>query len=144
MFLEPDAKVVYRQITSPERKRLQKAQEGIAQIMATDTVIAKRGDVIIKLGKEGQATTNARVSSTVLSLASPVFEARFSGRFAEGQALSIDAPREVPLPEDDLQSMLLICKITHLRTAGLPDKISVDDFASFAGVCDKYQCIETV
>ena len=112
--------------------------------MAADTIIAKRGDVILRLGKEGELTTTALVSSAALSLASPVFEAMFNGCFAEGQALSSESPREVPLPDDELMSMLLICRITHMRTADLPEELTVETFADFASTCDKYQCSEAV
>ncbi|KAF2826505.1 hypothetical protein CC86DRAFT_467183 [Ophiobolus disseminans] len=115
-------------MTSPARERVKKEQPESLDAMATDTIIAKSGDVLFLLGKEGQVATKVRVSSMTLSLASPVFEALF----------------KVPLLDDDMQSMLLICKIAHLQTAGLPDKVSVDDLANFAILCDKYQCKEAV
>jgi hypothetical protein len=67
----------------------------------------------------------------------------FNGNFAEGQALSTSSPRTIPLPEDDQESMLLICRIAHLQTADIPEELSADsfaDFADFAITCDKYQC----
>ncbi|KAF1939201.1 hypothetical protein EJ02DRAFT_264120 [Clathrospora elynae] len=110
-----------------------------------DLVMAKRGDVVIELSKDGKAAGTLLVSSQVLSLGSPVFEAMFSGRFAEGQSLSAESsPRLVPLPDDNPHSMILICKIAHLQTAGLPEQLSFTAFADFAVACDKYQCSEAV
>jgi hypothetical protein len=112
--------------------------------MASDITVAKRGDVRLKLGKAGQTPTNVLVSSYVLSLASPVFEAMFNGNFAEGQSLSSHSPREVPLPDDDLESMLLICRITHMQTTELAEELSVGSFTEFAFAADKYQCGKAV
>jgi hypothetical protein len=67
-----------------------------------------------------------------------------NGSFAEGQARSGDSPREIPLPDDDAQSILLICKIAHMKTTELPEKLSVDAFTQFAVTSDKYQCAEAV
>jgi hypothetical protein len=125
-------------------KKRPPAQPDLQAAMATTTVIHKRGDVILKPRPHEGTAAVFLVSSVILSLASPVFEAMFSGNFAEGQALSVNSPREVPLPDDDLQSMLLICNITHMQTPALPKKLSIDDFANFATTCDKYQCIEAV
>jgi hypothetical protein len=112
--------------------------------MSAVTIIAKRGDVILKLGKDGEVATDALVSSVVLSFASPVFEAMFGGHFAEGQALSTDSPHIVPLPDDNTESIMLICKIAHLQAAQLPEELSTTAFADFAIACDKYSCGEAV
>jgi hypothetical protein len=111
---------------------------------ASEITVAKRGDVRLKLGKAGETTTNVLVSSVVLSLASPVFEAMFNGNFAEGQSLSSHSPREVPLPDDDMESILLICKITHMQIAELAEELSVAAFTTFAIMVDKYQCGKAV
>lgn len=109
--------------------------------MTVDITIATRGDVIFTLSKEGKTTT-ILVSSHVMSFASPVLQAMLNGGFAEGQARSADVPREIPLPDDDLNAMLLICRIAHLKNSDLPDELSVDSFAELATICDKYQCWE--
>lgn len=41
------------------------------------------------------------VSSTVLTIASPVFDAMFNGPFAEGQ-ITVNGPRTFELPKDDI------------------------------------------
>lgn len=112
--------------------------------MAVDNTIASRGDIIFKLGKEGETATKVLVSSLVMSLSSPVFDAMFNGNFAEGQARSPDQPREVALPDDDTQAMLLVCRIAHMRTSDLPEMLSVNAFTEFALVSDKYQCTAAV
>ncbi|KAH7089842.1 hypothetical protein FB567DRAFT_310896 [Paraphoma chrysanthemicola] len=108
--------------------------------MAARIDFAKRGDVLLELGTDEETKVVVSVYSVVLGLASPVFEAMFNGNFAEGQTLSTTSPRAVPLPEDDQESMILICKIAHLQTAELPQQLSVDQLAVFATTCDKYQC----
>jgi BTB/POZ domain len=47
------------------------------------TIIDSSGDVILKLGK-----SSLKVSSKVLSVASPVFRAMFGPHFQEGESLS--------------------------------------------------------
>ncbi|KAF1918156.1 hypothetical protein BDU57DRAFT_189207 [Ampelomyces quisqualis] len=112
--------------------------------MAVDITVASRGDVIFKLGEEGETVTKVLISSLVMGLSSPVFDAMLNGNFAEGQARLPDQPREVALPEDDTQAMLLVFRITHMQTSDLPERLSIDAFADFALVCDKYQCTGAV
>lgn len=112
--------------------------------MATDKVIAKRGDVLLELGREGKPAGTLLVLSHVLSLASPVFEAMFNGNFVEGQNLSAASPKLVALPDDDPESVTLLCRIIHLRTTEITETISLPRLADLAVVCDKYQCTEAV
>jgi hypothetical protein len=128
----------------PAKRRAEAEPETTPRVMASDIIVAKRGDVRLKLGNARHAITNVLVSSVVLGLASPVFEAMFNGNFAEGQSHSASSPREVPLPDDDVDSMLLISKITHMQTADLARELSVAAFTVFAVICDKYQCNEAV
>ena len=65
--------------------------------------------------KNDEVAYNLLVSSEVMSIASPVFAAMFDGRFAEGQDLSSEAPREVDLPDDDPELVKLLCEIVHLK-----------------------------
>ncbi|KAL9091272.1 MAG: hypothetical protein Q9165_004906 [Trypethelium subeluteriae] len=76
--------------------------------------IAPDGDVILLVG-QGAAQKNLRVHSVALKMASKVFAAMFGPRFAEGQSLSSANPKMVPLPEDDLEALTILCHIIHLR-----------------------------
>lgn len=109
-------------------------------------VIAKKGDVILQLGKDGVAegVRNVLVASVALSLASPVFAAMFDGRFSEGQNLSPASPRTVPLPDDDPESIIMICKIAHFQTSQLPVKITAMAVSKLALACNKYDCVDGV
>jgi hypothetical protein len=109
-------------------------------------VMAKRGDVILQLGKVGvgEGVRNILVASMVLSLASPVFANMFDGRFSEGQNLSPNSPRIVPLPDDDPESIIIICKICHIQTSNLPVKLTATAFSKLALVCNKYDCVDLV
>ncbi|KAH7125571.1 hypothetical protein B0J11DRAFT_309076 [Dendryphion nanum] len=108
------------------------------------TVIDKRGDVVLVLGIEEDEESRLLVSSRVLSLASPVFEAMFNSGFAESWGLSSNSPKEVPLPGDDPECMLWFCLIAHMQFTDLPDRPDPDDFANFAVLCNKYTCVPAV
>jgi hypothetical protein len=109
-------------------------------------VIAQKGDVILQLGKEGvgEGVRNVLVASVALGLASPVFSTMFDGRFSEGQNLSPASPRTVPLPDDDPDSMIMICKITHMQTSQLTMKPSAIVLSQLALLCNKYDCVVAV
>ncbi|KAI4631347.1 hypothetical protein J4E83_002878 [Alternaria metachromatica] len=109
-------------------------------------VIAKKGDVILQLGKDGvgEGVRNVLVASVALSLASPVFAAMFDGRFSEGQNLSPASPRTVPLPDDDPESIIMICKIAHIQTSQLPVKTTAMAVSKLALACNKYNCVDGV
>lgn len=81
-----------------------------------------------------------RVSSKVLSLASPVLAATFSPKFAEGCALSDKNPISVPtinFPNDDPEAMIWLCEAFHFKhpeTMGLEFPLMKE----IAILCDKY------
>ncbi|KAM5370201.1 hypothetical protein ACJZ2D_008604 [Fusarium nematophilum] len=90
------------------------------------------------------------ISSKILSMASPVFQAMLGGRFREGLALS-DAkaspgqdPFRLSLPDDDAEAMELLCKVLHFKVDGIPVRPSSNLLLSLAGICDKYQCIQVL
>ncbi|KAF2710754.1 hypothetical protein K504DRAFT_480867 [Pleomassaria siparia CBS 279.74] len=105
-------------------------------------IIDKRGDVILQVGgvDNGNAAVNLLVSSKVLMLASPVLDAMFDGRFMEGQALSNTSPPTIPFPEDNPEAMQLACKLMHMQTRDISDKLDLDALVNFAILCDKYSC----
>ena len=101
------------------------------------------GDLVLKLGT-GDEMTLIRVHSKVLSLASPVFAAMLSPRFAEGQALKdskamVDSTTTIDLPDDEERAMSLLCKILHYREdAAQRTSYPPDILIGLAMICDKY------
>ena len=101
------------------------------------------GDLVLKLGPVDEPFL-IRVSSKVLSLASPVFAAMLSPRFAEGQALEdskgrVDSTTTIALPEDDFSAMSLICCTLHFKEdAAQRPWFQPGILMGLAVICDKY------
>ncbi|EXJ71548.1 uncharacterized protein A1O5_05356 [Cladophialophora psammophila CBS 110553] len=94
------------------------------------------GDLIVEIEEQ-----RLRISSKVISLASPVFCAMLRSGFKEGtsQATTSD-PRIIPLPEDDLEAFKLVCRVIHFQLDQIPQELKIDALEKLALVCDKYQC----
>lgn len=94
------------------------------------------------------SSQRVRVSSKVLSLASPVFRAMFSGKYKEAVALADASVSLVPytldLPEDDAEATILLCRIMHFKTNDADDKPTPDTLQQLAMLADKYQCAHVV
>ena len=101
------------------------------------------GDLVLKVGS-GDEVTLIRVHSRVLSLASPVFAAMLSPRFAEGQVLEnskamVDSTTIINLPDDDPTAMILLCKTLHFREDAAQCSFYLTDILmDMAMICDKY------
>ncbi len=97
------------------------------------------GDVILTVGSEtsgGQA--RLRVSSKVLSLASPAFAAMVSPKWSESaNKASSSEPQYISLPEDESPPMEWICQILHFRKDILTNQ-DIPFFVGVAQLCDKY------
>ena len=97
------------------------------------------GDLVLLVGS-GDDHLRIRASSKVLSLASPVFAALLSPRFAEGHSLTAEkglAPQEISLPEDNPKAMAWICQVLHFRKRVTED-VSFLLIREIALLCDKY------
>lgn len=92
-----------------------------------------------------QDKVDLRVSSAALCNNSNVFKAMLGSRWAEGQALlggtTSSSPPQVPLTEDDADSMATVAMILHHRNDLLPETISAAELADVAQLGDKYDCI---
>ncbi|KAK3652903.1 hypothetical protein LTR56_004851 [Elasticomyces elasticus] len=104
-------------------------------------ILAEDGDVILIL--RGR---HFRVSSGVLSLASPVFKTMLGPNFLEGQApRSAGHPRQITL-EDGFSLELLLALMHHFdldRLRNLDQGLNAEtplDVACVAGAFDKYCC----
>ncbi|KAK5734977.1 hypothetical protein LTR17_008466 [Elasticomyces elasticus] len=80
-----------------------------------------------------------RVSSHIMSYASPVFKALLEPRFKEGVTLAAESTVEIPL-DDNLEDMRTICNIFHMRQDKVPQDLSAGEILRCAELCDKYNC----
>ena len=103
------------------------------------TEIDPAGDVILEVGSETCGDqARLRVSSKVLSLASPAFAAMVSPKWSDGaNKASSSEPQHISLPEDDSSPMEWICQILHLRKDISKTK-DVWFLVGVAALCDKY------
>lgn len=97
--------------------------------------IDRNGDVIFLVGDEKR---RFRVSSSVLTSTSTVFKKMFGPDFLEGQTLQKYKHVEVPLPEDDPESMLIILYVLHWRNSSVPVTLPSKQIRSIAILSDKY------
>lgn len=95
------------------------------------------GDVLLVPG-EG-ANKRYLASPFVFGLASPVFKAMFSDRYAEGQHLSSSSPKEPLLQGDDKEALTTVLRYMHFKEEN--DPVSGSDIYQFSVGCDKYNCI---
>ncbi|KAL6715638.1 hypothetical protein ACLMJK_006599 [Lecanora helva] len=93
------------------------------------------GDLVLILGDPSEQTY-IRVSSKILSIASPVLAAMLGPKYAEGNTLSTTGSLELTLPEDDPEAMVWVCNIVHLKQSFT--HISVALMEKIAVTCDKY------
>ncbi|PPJ57385.1 hypothetical protein CBER1_01434 [Cercospora berteroae] len=97
------------------------------------------GDVVLVCGK-ANGSERLRVSSKVLSLASPVFKTMLGPNFKEGKKLSELGTLDLPLPDDDGADMMIICNILHMRHSKLDRRLEVKKLEDVSILADKYNC----
>lgn len=106
--------------------------------------IDPHGDLILQVCS-GTTEYLLKVSSKVLSVASPVFRSMLETAFLEDRGLhlvSSVSPFVMQLHDHHYPSMLTIMNITHLRMRQIPSKLSLEDFYHLAVLCDKYDLRE--
>jgi len=99
------------------------------------------GDVIL------QTRTKAfRVSSKLLSMASPVFEQMFSKDAIKDQKLKRHhyELRTFSLLEDDPEALSLICRLLHYCRDVIQASSDLDLLVKFVKLSEKYECIPVV
>lgn len=99
------------------------------------------GEAILVVGPE---MLRLRVNTGCLKWASKVFGVMFSGRFAEGNGLSSNTPKDISLPEDDPEHMLTLCNLLHSRHEQLPKNLDSLQLLQLACLYDKYGCAKAV
>lgn len=102
-------------------------------------VIDREGDVILVL-----KDVELRVSSKVLSLASPVFKTMFGPSFVEGKSITSSSPSRITLTDDNPIAMVNLCNIIHYQTKSMPKQPDQPFLDQLAIVADKYDCIEAL
>ncbi|PVH99741.1 hypothetical protein DM02DRAFT_614813 [Periconia macrospinosa] len=99
--------------------------------------LSSSADVTLVIGEEKQLV---RASVPALRNASSVWAAMFSGRWAESDT------SEIAFPDDDIEAMLLVLRIAHIRFNEIPKKegLSFQLLLDVAFVCDKYDLVHMV
>lgn len=90
-----------------------------------------------------QSSVNLRVSSSILSLVSPVFSRMLKGPLAEGVAFrSPNSPRPFPiaLPDDNGAAFTVLVNIAHHQTDEIPSNPPTSLLLELALLADKYDC----
>ena len=79
-------------------------------------VLSDSGDVLLAADNDSRPPLRIQVSSVLLSTASKVFRALFSGAFAEDEAVrnAAGAPVEIRV-SDDPSDFLLLCQLLHFQ-----------------------------
>lgn len=107
-------------------------------IMPNTIIIDPNGDITLVLG-----TQKALVNSTCLRLASPVFKAMLSPKYAEGSRLEKTGATEIAL-EDDPPAMLVILNTLHLRNRVVPATMEPTELHAVAMLADKYDMVTAI
>ncbi|KXT02401.1 hypothetical protein AC578_7832 [Pseudocercospora eumusae] len=135
-----------------KRKATEMEENSGSDTNITTEDIAPDGDVIFEVGDETRR--RLRVSSTILSMASPVFKTWLGPHFLEGQR-SRDAsnPVTIELPADQPQAMSDMFNLLHFRRVlelEYRNKSSDEEsehasrVLEFAIVANKYCCTEAL
>jgi hypothetical protein len=65
----------------------------------------------------------------------------FGPHYKEGQRPGLNGSKEeIPLPEDDVGAMTIICAVIHYRNDILPGELSSSEVLQISVVADKYDC----
>ncbi|KAF7192578.1 hypothetical protein HII31_06087 [Pseudocercospora fuligena] len=99
------------------------------------------GDVVFICTYGDSSTLRLRVSSKVVSLASPVFKAMLSPHFREGATLATASYVEIGLPEDDAQTMQTMLLVMHAKHDRLSSEVNLQGLVK---IVDKYDCVIAV
>ena len=111
----------------------------------------ENANAVVTIDEEGDANLECqfadgikllRVSSKVLSLASPVMRKLFSSGFREG--VDASPKRCIPLPEDKGEAVLLVCNAVHYHAEAESALLDVDALGNVAALVDKYDMSKTL
>lgn len=101
-------------------------------------VITPDGDTILVIGPN---EARLCVHSCLLQSASKVFKAMLGPLYKEGQRSGpTGSKKEVLLPEDNADAMIIICAVIHHRNDIVPGEMSSSKVLQLSVVADKYDC----
>ena len=113
--------------------------------------IAPDGDIMLVVGPAKQ---HIRVHSLLLKLVSNPFSVLLGPNFKEGQELlaastqstgsASSGPKEIALPDDDPESMIILCKVIHHQGHLVDATLSPESLLNLAILSDKYDFLDTV
>ena len=87
-------------------------EEAVRTLVVKDMNVAEDGDVILVVSEQG---TRIQVHLLFLRFASRVFTIMLGPYYAEGEDLNGSRAKEINLPADDPQAVMLLCSILHHR-----------------------------
>lgn len=114
--------------------------------ITTLNIATSDGDIILILPEK-----RLRVSSVILSNASPMMKAMLSPRWEGKTARSAEDPKEIELPDDDTGTMTRLCRLLHHKR-DVPEasvnsdtiKAGVRELFDLVVLSDKYQCTTAI
>ena len=132
---------------APEYLMCRRGPEPIMASPHDPISVVADGDVVFMLADE----VTVRVSSVVLSYASPTFATMLGDKFEEGQdERSTSHPKRINLPDDDPEAMVSLCEMIHFRANhsdllnGRPSPELSVRLLNLAILIDKYDCIDSL
>ena len=98
------------------------------------------GDLRLLVKDADDEWTTLIVSSSAMCLASPVWRAMLNptSHFREAER------QQIEFPDDDLDALLIVLRVAHLKFRELPDSLSFKGLVKLAVVCDKYDTMGVV
>ncbi|KAK0640759.1 hypothetical protein B0T16DRAFT_418419 [Cercophora newfieldiana] len=119
---------------------------------STDGAASSTADSDSETAPDTPQRTYLRVSSKILSLASPVFKTMLSGSFREASdftAHNLKSPTSsekftLSFPEDDATAMTLLLRILHFDYDNVQARPTPKLLEQLAFLTDKYQCMHVL
>lgn len=105
------------------------------------------GDVQLQLSPGREQHENATtliVASKTLTLASPVFDRMLNSSFKEGIAKTAEGKVTIPLPDDDPEAMIIVCRALHHMNHLVPEQLTSTSLEKIAVLCNKYDCMRAL
>jgi len=113
---------------------------------AQPLTIDSAGEIILVVGGTS-AKVSLLVSSKVLTVVSPIFNAMLGPNFREGKELAESTPSavfEMELSEDGPKAMKLLCLMAHSRSDSIPHMMIFSALEILVVLCDKYDCMQAI
>ena len=106
----------------------------------TTIYLDSSGDLRLLVQDSDDEPRTLIVSSSAMCLASPVWRAMLDPKshFKEAEK------QEVEFPDDDLDALLIILRVAHLKFRELPNSLSFKELVNLAVVCDKFDAVGVV